>query len=53
MSGTPFCHDDATKSILSSWADVYIPARQANDITIQEALAASSNQSQHHLQQIV
>lgn len=53
MSGTPFCHDDATMSILSSWADVYIPARQANDITIQEALAASSNQSQHRLQQIV
>lgn len=53
MPGTPFCHDDATKSILSSWADVYIPARQANDITIQEALAASSNQSQHRLQQIV
>lgn len=53
MSSTPFCHDDVTKSILSSWADVYISARKANDITMQEALAASSNQSQHHLQQIV
>lgn len=53
MSDTPFCQDDATKSILSSWADVYISACQANDITIQEALAASSNQLQHHLQQIV
>lgn len=56
------CVSYVRHSILSRWcykvyfeqlSRFYIPARQANDITIQEALAASSNQSQHRLQQIV